>query len=94
MDDKSFELIEKVYSRMEEGFASIHAQMATKEDLCQLEERLIGKIAQLEHSHGQKLDALFDGYTANTEAINTLRSEMKTLETKVEAHEVKLRIVK
>lgn len=84
MEDKTFELIEKLYNRMEERFSEQGEKIA----------RIELNMVRMEDKFETKFSALFDGVTANTEAINNLRSEMKTLETKVDDHEVKLKIVK
>lgn len=84
MEDKTFELIEKLYNRMEERFSEQGEKIA----------RIELNMVRMEDKFETKFSALFDGVTANTEAINNLRSEMKTLEMKVDDHEVKLKIVK
>ena len=97
MEDKVFEMMEKLYNRMEERFTEIEAKMATKNDLAKVEQnmaRMEQNMARMEDKYDTKLSAVFDGITANTEAINSLRVEMKTLETKVDDHEVRLKIVK
>ncbi len=55
--------------------------------------RVEGTLTRIEHDHGQKLEALFDGYKANTEAIKELKTEVQVLKKEVETHEVKLKIV-
>ena len=79
LEEKIFELMSKMYTDMHE----MKENIATKEDIKEVKQ----DIAMLEDSHGRKLDALFDGYKANTEAIEKLTK-------KVENHEVKLQIVK
>ncbi len=94
MEDKTFELVEKLYNRMEEGFKEIRSEMATKADLTRIQTELKQDMARMEYKFDNKIDILFDAVQSNTEAINSLRSEMKKLETKVDAHEIKLKIVK
>ncbi len=97
MEEKTFEMIEKLYNRMEERFAAIEEKMATKDDLSKVEQnmtRIEQNLARMENKYDTKLSAVFDGLTANTEAIDSLRMEMKALEIKVDDHEVKLKIVK
>jgi len=90
VEDKTFELLEKLYNRMEERFSDIESRMATNQDLARVEQNMV----RLEDKFDTKISALFDGVTGNTEAIDRLRVEMTKLETKVEEHEVKLKIVK
>lgn len=105
MEDKTFEMIEKLYNRMEEGFSRIDERFSrVDERFEQIDGRFTGieselrlvsqSVVRIEHDHGQKLDALFDGYKANTEAIQELRTDVKELKKEVETHEVKLKIVK
>lgn len=97
MKDKSFELLEKLYIRMEEGFARVDERFVqVDERFTQVDGTLTGiqkDIVRIENNHGAKLDALFDGYKANTEAIQELKGEVQVLKKEVETHEVKLKIV-
>ena len=52
MEDKTFELLEKMYVEFSEF------RKETKNDL----QGLKNDIVRIENEHGQKLDALFDGY--------------------------------
>ena len=95
MEDKTFELIEKLYNRMEERFNEQDTRIdRVKTELKQDITRVELNMVRMEDKFDTKLSALFDGVTTNTESINNLRVEMKALETKVETHEVKLKIVK
>ncbi len=94
MEDRTFELIEKLYNRMEEGFNGIRSEMATKDDLSSMKSELKQDMTRMEQKFDDKIGILFDAVQGNTEAINSLRAEMQTLETKVDEHEVKLKIVK
>lgn len=91
MDEKSFELIEKLYiemqgmrSEMQTGFIQVDREL----------QNVRQDIVRIENNHGSKLDALFDGYKANTEAIQDIKCEVQALKKEVETHEVKLKIVK
>ena len=94
MEDKTFELVEKLYNRMEEGFKEIRSEMATKADLARIQTELKQDMARMEYKFDNKIDILFDAVQGNTEAINSLRTDMQKLEAKVDAHEIKLKIVK
>ncbi len=112
MEDKTFELIEKLYIRMEAGFATVDQRFEQIdqrfekvdqrfEQIDRRFEQVDGQlgalrqdVARLEHDHGDKLRALFDGYQAHTEAIERMGLELSGLKKMVEKHEVKLKIVK
>lgn len=95
MEDKTFELIEKLYNRMEEGFSGLRGEM--NDGFAKVNariDRVDQNMVRMEQKFDDKIGILFDAVQGNTEAINNLRTEMQTLETKVDEHEVKLKIVK
>lgn len=94
MQDKTFELVEKLYNRMEEGFKEICSEMATKADLARIQTELKQDMARMEYKFDNKIDIFLDAVRGNTEAINSTRADMQKLEAKVDAHEIKLKIVK
>jgi len=95
MQDKTFELVEKLYNRMEDGFNSVRAEIQdVKTELKQGIARMEQNMVRMEQKYDNKIDILFDAVQSNTEAINSLRSDMQKLEAKVDAHEIKLKIVK
>ncbi|HPL54086.1 MAG TPA: hypothetical protein PLW11_08100 [Bacillota bacterium] len=86
MEEKVFDLLAQLYNEIK----SIKANMATKDDI----KRLEGALFRFENNAERKFDALFDGYSQNTEAIYELRRDIEHLKAIVEQHEVKLKIVK
>ena len=98
MDDKNFELLEKLYIRMVEGFTRVDQRFEQIDQRFDHLEQRVGRLEQtvtrIENDHGQKLQALFDGYQAHTDAIETLNGTVSQLKTTVEKHEVKLKIVR
>lgn len=99
MEDKTFQLIEKLYNRMEDGFKEVKTELTAEiqgveKRLGQRIDRVEQNMARMEQKFDDKIGILFDAVQGNSEAINSLRTEMQTLETKVDEHEVKLKIVK
>jgi len=99
MEDKTFELIEKLYCRMEEGFKEVKTEVIAEiqgieQRLEQRIDRVEQNMVRLEQKFDDKIGILFDAVQGNTEAIGDLKGEMQKLETKVDEHEVKLKIVK
>jgi len=75
------------------------AGMATKQDIANMAtiddiRRIEGALFRFENKVESKLNALFDGYIQNTEAINGLRKDVESLKATVEQHEVKLKKVR
>lgn len=64
MNDKMFSLMEKIYIEFQDMKNDIKT-LNTKVD--NLETKADKTVAKIEHEHGQKLEALFDGYTQNTQ---------------------------
>lgn len=109
MEDKTYELIEKLYNRMEERFNEQDSKIdSVKTELKQDINRVELNMVRMEHESALKFGAVFDGLTANTEAIselktglmanteavNVLKLEVKSLKKEVENHEIKLKLVK
>ncbi len=47
-------------------------------------------VAIIEHEHGDKLKALLDGFTANTEKIETHQEKISFCEKKLENHDIEI----
>ena len=76
MDNKLYELIEKMYIDMQE----MKANMATKDDFQELKgdiRRLEQNLARIEYNHGEKLQALFDGYMQNSQKLDRIEQEVQ-----------------
>ena len=67
MDDKIFDLLEKLYIEMQ----SMKSSMATKEDLTELKHDLI----RLENKMDRNDKALFDGYKLTYEKLGILEAK-------------------
>jgi len=118
MQDKTFELIEKMYSEFTEF------RKETKEDLGNLTNTVdgltntvdgltntvdgltntvdglsrdvnsIGKIViRIENTHGQKLDALFDGYKQSSERLTVIEEKIDLLSDKVDRHDIRIQVI-
>ncbi|KJS23118.1 MAG: hypothetical protein VR72_02830 [Clostridiaceae bacterium BRH_c20a] len=76
VDNKLYELIEKMYIDMQE----MKANMATKDDFQELKgdiRRLEQNLARIEYNHGEKLQALFDGYMQNSQKLDRIEQEVQ-----------------
>jgi len=83
-EDKLFDLMtkmyadlkgsqDKMYSEMKEGFKSVNQRLDKVEDRLG---RVESTVLKIEHSHGEKLQALFDGYALNTEKLDRIEKEV------------------
>lgn len=69
MQDKTFELLEKL-------FIEVQSMKEDVKDIKQDVHCLKNQVTKIEVEHGQKLDALFDGYKQNTEIIKRIEDEV------------------
>ncbi len=79
MDDKVFNLLEKMYSEMQE----IKTTMATKQDIVKLENKM-------DSNH----KALYDGYKQSIEGLTEVKYKLDKLTDRVENQEIKLQVLK
>lgn len=86
-NEKMFSFMEMMYSEMQKGFKEVKEEIGNlKERVGGLEERVGGleervgdlekTVTRIEHDHGEKLDALFDGYKQNTDKLEKLTEEV------------------
>ncbi len=68
MEDKSFELLTKMYSEMTEQFKEINKKLDEKADK--------NDIIRLENELNPKVKALFDGYKQHTDILERIETEV------------------
>ena len=73
MEDKVFDLLEKMYVEMQEGFDGVNKRIDSLET--EVKETK-NKIIFIEQEHGKKLTALFDGYKQNAEKLDRIENEV------------------
>lgn len=73
LEDKTFELVEKMYSEMINGFKEVKSEISElKSELREVKDRVI----TIENDHGKKLAALFDGHLQNTQQLDRIEEEV------------------
>ncbi|MHB1127351.1 MAG: hypothetical protein ACYC2T_10450 [Bacillota bacterium] len=50
-------------------------------------------VARIEHEHGEKLSALFDGYKLLSETLSDHTARLERIEEKVTSHDIKIEIL-
>lgn len=68
-----FELMSKMYSEMQEGFKEVKSEIAENRNEIKDIKRTV---VNIEHDHGKKLEALFDGYTQNSQKLDRIENEV------------------
>ena len=76
MEDKTFELLTKMYGEVTEFRKDMNAfRKETKEDIRSLK----NDVLRIEQEHGKKLDALFDGYNQVYEKLEVRDSKVNNV---------------
>jgi len=73
-NDKLFELMEKMYGEMKQGFSD------NKQEFKEIKQNQ----ARFESGVNDKLDSLFDGYVQNTEAFNRTELNIRKIERRMD----------
>lgn len=79
MDDKVFDLLEKMYIEIQE----MKVNMATRHDIVRLENKM-----DINHK------ALYDGYKQSIEGITEVKDKLDKLTDRVENQEIQLKVLK
>ena len=66
MENKTLELMEKMYSEMQLGFSEL------RHDITEVKQRVIN----IENDHGKKLSALFDVYKQKSDKLDRIQEEV------------------
>jgi predicted nucleic acid-binding Zn-ribbon protein len=72
-EDKIFEFLTRLYAEMQKGFKEVNGRIDKLEDEVKEVKKTVLKIEQ---DHGQKLEALFDGYKQNYEKLCRIEEEV------------------
>ena len=97
MEDKTFELLTKMYSELTDFKKDMNEfRKETKDELQGLKKDVI----RIENDHGKKLDALFDGYQQTYEKLqehdkrfDDVESKLDNLSIRVTSHDSKLEVL-
>lgn len=91
MEDKVFDLLTKMYGKMQDGFKEIRADIKElKTDVKDLKNGQTIFEDKLEDTR----KTLFDGYKQNSEQLNEIKSVLKDLSEKIEKQEVEIKVIK
>lgn len=90
MEDKTFELLTKMYSEFTSRFDKIETDMhGMKTDVQDLKKDVL----RIENEHGSKLEALFDGYKQTYEKLGVIEKKVDNLAEKVDRHDIKIQVI-
>jgi methyl-accepting chemotaxis protein len=87
-EDKTIELMEKMYSEMQSGFKRVEKKIGNVENE-------VKKVNfKIENDIETKASALFDGYKQVSEDITEIKDTIKEMADKLENQEVEIRVLK
>ncbi|MGE5614882.1 MAG: hypothetical protein ACM3XR_10815 [Bacillota bacterium] len=90
MEDKTFELLTKLYGELTGFRQDMNGfRKETKEDI----QSLKNDVLRIEQEHGGKLEALFDGYKQTYEKLELVEQKLDTLSEKVDRHDIKIQVI-
>lgn len=86
MDEKMFELFEKMYLEIQD----MKLNMATKEDISKVEQKLVVLENKMDENH----KALYDGYKLTYEKLEVLEEVVSEISKNVEKQDVEIRVIR
>ena len=98
MKEKIYELVTKMYIKMQKGFSGLREQITdVNGEICNIK----GDINYLKKGHiklennlKEFKNALFDGYTHTCERLDSLEYKVDKLTATVESHDVKIEVIR
>lgn len=91
MEDKSFELLTQIYKEFSDFRKETNSRFdEVKSDI----QKVSNKVVSLENNHGQKLDALMDGYRQLAEGQEEIKSQIADISLKLNKQENEITVLK
>ena len=88
MENKTFELLEKMYSDIQSRFDMMGNEIK------EVRKEMQNGFVRLENKMDENHKALYDGYKQNSEAITEIKEDIKELKSRVENQEIELRVIR
>jgi hypothetical protein len=90
MEDKTFELLEKMYAEFSARFYKIETNInGITTDI----QSFKNNVLQMEQDHGKKLQVLFDGHIKHEKHLDTIEEKIDSLSNKVDRHDIKIQVI-
>ncbi|MGE5633324.1 MAG: hypothetical protein ACM3TR_19855 [Caulobacteraceae bacterium] len=83
MEDKTFELLTKMYCEFTEFKNSANEKLS----------KLHKDVLRMEQDHGNKLQVLFDGYMQHDRKLEAIGQKIDALADKVDRHDIKIQVI-
>ena len=90
MEDKAFELLEKMYGE----FTEFRKESNTRLDKVEGSIKTLGnQVTSLEHGLKKDISVLYDGYKQTYEKLEVIEDKVDTLSEKVDKHDIKIQVI-
>ncbi|MGK0466230.1 MAG: arsenate reductase-like glutaredoxin family protein [Clostridium sp.] len=86
IEDKTFDLMSKMYTEMNLKFDEINIKLDKKTDK--------SDIVRIEDKLENKTKVLFDGYSQTYEKLTNIEKKLEDISTKVEKQDIEIRVIK
>lgn len=91
MDEKIYDLIEKMYTDLKSDISNVSSQVTKMEN----DIRNVGnQVTKMENGLQPKVETALEGYKVVYEKLNVLEDKLDNISSKVEKQDVEIRVIK
>jgi len=95
VEDKSFELLSRMYDEFSRRFDSVEARLETLENGQKAIEKRIDKLElAIENEIKKDIAGLYDGYRRIYEKLTDVEQDVRSLSERIERQEVEIKVIK
>lgn len=86
MDDKIYDLLEKVYIELQSSKKEL------KQDIVNIENRLTKIEMKIEHDISNKFDSIYEAQTGTNKRLDSIENTLINLSEKVDRHDIRIEV--
>lgn len=92
--DKNIEFTKKIDDKLNENIEFTKKINDKLDENIEFTKRIHNSVAVIEEEHGTKLEALFDGYKANSEKLDNIQQDISNIYSILNKHEDQIYLLK
>ncbi len=94
MDDKAFDLLEKVYIELQDTKKEVKKDISdVKKDIKNLNNRVIKTEILIENSIALQINSLFEAQMITNEKLGRVEKKLEEISQKVDKHDIKIQVI-
>ncbi len=94
MDDKVFDLLEKVYIELQDTKKEVKKDISeVKKDIKNLNNRVIKTEILIENSIALQINSLFEAQMITNEKLGRVEKKLEEISQKVDKHDIKIQVI-